>query len=436
MAKAIYEGTLTEGDIDPDMVNLVGKHLTQAVVNGYGKDFPDVAYGTPDHEMLANLQKNVYSFSAAKNYQELKSLTMAITDDNGKVRKFSEFSRIAQQIDKQYNVTWLQTEYNTAIGSGQMAGRWVEFEKNKDIMPLLRYQTSGDARVRTEHRLLDNITRPMDDEFWDKYYPPNGWGCRCDVLQIPSGAETPADKLNHPEVPPMWSVNLAKRGLAFPPNHQYFNGVPEVIIEKGKGLIDDYTEEDIKTLLSNKDFQKAKKIVESDPKYQNQPGFTTDELATICHYTSQGYADLNSQLRSGNLSKFNTAFEKVLNATLDKLPKDTQLSYFRGTSLPKEVIDTYEMHWKNNIPKTEQFFYSTSKEFTIADEMGSARKGEFKCIFNVYSKNGRDVSKLSNAVSPESEVLLKSKTRFDVMNVKPKTIGNETTYEIDLVEKD
>lgn len=247
MAKAIYDGTLTQGDIDPEMTTLVAKHLHEAVLKGYGLTSPriggnegGIAYNTPDHEMLANLQKNVYSFSAAKNYQELKSLTLALTGDDGKLRKFKDFSNVAKQIDKQYNVTWLQTEYNTAIGSGQMAGRWVEFEKNKDIMPLLRYQTSGDARVRNEHRALDNITRPVDDDFWDKYYPPNGWGCRCDVVQLPNGTETPADKLNHPEVPPMWSVNLAKRGLAFPPNHQYFNGVPEVIIEKGKDLIDDY----------------------------------------------------------------------------------------------------------------------------------------------------------------------------------------------------
>lgn len=242
MAQDIYDGTLTAGQIDPQMTKLVAEYLHEAVLKGYTNTRPlsevEVAYNTPDTEMIANLQKNVYQFAAAKNYQQLKDLTLALTDDNGKVRKFKEFSNVARQLNDQYNINWLQTEYNTAIGSGQMAGRWVEFEANKDAMPLLRYQTAGDARVRTDHRLLDNITRPVDDDFWDKYYPPNGWGCRCDVVQLPSGTETPADKLYHPEVPQMWSVNLAKRGLAFPPGHPFYKGVPGEIIEKGKGLIE------------------------------------------------------------------------------------------------------------------------------------------------------------------------------------------------------
>jgi hypothetical protein len=45
--------------------------------------------------MLANLQTDVYHFSAAKNYQQLKSLTGALVDDDGKVRSFSDFKKAA-----------------------------------------------------------------------------------------------------------------------------------------------------------------------------------------------------------------------------------------------------------------------------------------------------------------------------------------------------
>jgi hypothetical protein len=255
------------------------------------------------------------------------------------------------------------------------------------------------------------------------------------VVQLPNGTETPTDKLNHPEVPTMWSVNLAKRGLAFPPNHQYFNGVPEKVIEKGKGLIDDYTEDDIRTLLYNKDFYRAYQVVQIHPKYQKITGFTLEELTSINHYTYKGNNDLNAELRTGNLSKFNAAFEKVLNASLNKLPNDTQLNYFRGVALNKDVIDTYSNHWKKGIPKTEDYFMSTSTDVNIARKFGQASDGKIKCIFKVRTKNGKDISKLSNATS-ESEVLLKSHSEFNIRNVKEVKTKNETYYEIDMEETD
>jgi len=236
MAKDIYEGRLTSGDISPELVKITAKHLTSAVTEGFGKSFDSIAYDTPDYEMLTNLERNVYAFSAAKNYQELKSMTLALKDDQGKIRKFSEFQKDTAKIDKQFNVNWLQTEYDTAIGSGQMAGRWVEFEKNKRIMPLLRYETAGDARVRPDHAKLNGVTRNMDDPFWDSYYPPNGWGCRCDVSQLASGSETPESRIDPPDVPPMFRVNLAKQGLAFPQAHSYYKGVPDDVLKRAQNL--------------------------------------------------------------------------------------------------------------------------------------------------------------------------------------------------------
>lgn len=31
---------------------------------------------------------------------------------------------------------------------------------------------------------LNGVTLPMSDPFWADYYPPNGWGCRCTVIQV------------------------------------------------------------------------------------------------------------------------------------------------------------------------------------------------------------------------------------------------------------
>ena len=63
------------------------------------------------------------------------------------------------------------------------------FESN-----LQQYRTAGDGKVRPEHAGLNGVTLPMDDGFWDHYYPPNGWNCRCTVVQVLRTDNVPTDK--------------------------------------------------------------------------------------------------------------------------------------------------------------------------------------------------------------------------------------------------
>lgn len=60
----------------------------------------------------------------------------------------------------------------------------------------LQYRTQRDKKVRPEHAALDRVTLPMSDTFWQEYYPPNGWNCRCTVIQVRKSKypETPHDE--------------------------------------------------------------------------------------------------------------------------------------------------------------------------------------------------------------------------------------------------
>lgn len=241
IARGLYNGTINAGEISAAMTKLVADELFKAVVDGFGKDFPAIDYATPDYNMLIQLEKNCFHFSGAKNYQMLKSMSLALRDENGKTRTFKDFKEEATKISDSYLGSHLRTEYDTAIGSAQMAGKWVDFEQNEEAAPYLRYDTVGDARVRPAHKELDGVIKRVKDPFWNVYYPPNGWRCRCDVTQLLHGAETPTHSISLPDdVPPIFQTNMAKDGLAFPPNHPYYVDMPAHLLRKAEALKDSH----------------------------------------------------------------------------------------------------------------------------------------------------------------------------------------------------
>lgn len=80
----------------------------------------------------------------------------------------------------------LETIFRTQLQMAFQAGRY-QAEQHPDIQEILwgyKYVTTGDDRVRDEHAALDGVTLPKDDPFWQRFYPPNGWNCRCQVIPI------------------------------------------------------------------------------------------------------------------------------------------------------------------------------------------------------------------------------------------------------------
>lgn len=64
-----------------------------------------------------------------------------------------------------------------------MAAKWERFAEDGDRY-YLQYRTANDGKVRPTHAALHGVTLPMSDPFWEEYYPPNGWNCRCTAIQV------------------------------------------------------------------------------------------------------------------------------------------------------------------------------------------------------------------------------------------------------------
>lgn len=148
-----------------------------------------------------------------------------MVDESGQVRSFSSFKAEAQKVGNIFNKNWLKTEYQHAIAASQSASNWESFKLTKKALPLLQYDTAQDDRVRPEHAALQGVTKPINDSFWNSFYPPNGFGCRCGVRQLADGDVTPNEKINYPDekgVPPSFRTNVGKTGEAFPKDLPFF----------------------------------------------------------------------------------------------------------------------------------------------------------------------------------------------------------------------
>jgi SPP1 gp7 family putative phage head morphogenesis protein len=80
----------------------------------------------------------------------------------------------------------LETIFRTQLQSSYSAGRWVA-DQDPDIQEILwgyKYVTAGDDRVRETHAELDGVTLPKDHPFWQTFWPPNGYNCRCQVIPL------------------------------------------------------------------------------------------------------------------------------------------------------------------------------------------------------------------------------------------------------------
>lgn len=133
--------------------------------------------------MRAKLRESDYIFSGIKTFHELNEAFPSLLNEKGNRKPFNQFLNDVQKIDDTYNKAYLNAEYNHAQASAEMAAKWEGYEEDGDEY-YLQYRTAGDDKVRPEHAALNGVTLPQSDPFWDEYFPPNGWNCRCTVVQV------------------------------------------------------------------------------------------------------------------------------------------------------------------------------------------------------------------------------------------------------------
>lgn len=177
-----------------------------------------------------HLQESDWMFSGMKTFHELNEAFPSLLDEDGNRKPFEQFLKDVQTIDSTYNRNYLSAEYNFAQASAEMAAKWENYTEDGDEY-LLQYRTAGDDKVRPEHAELNGVTLPPSDSFWDTYYPPNGWNCRCTVVQVLKDeyGQTPHDEamqrgakaMSNEKTAKMFAFNPGKEERTFPDYNPY-----------------------------------------------------------------------------------------------------------------------------------------------------------------------------------------------------------------------
>jgi SPP1 gp7 family putative phage head morphogenesis protein len=241
MMKALYGQRGAQLDID-----ILASDEAQSFINAHAgildSTFKQVRM---TDKMRERLTRSNYIFSGIKTFHELNEAFPSLIDEDGNRKPFERFLNDVRKIDETYNANYLHAEYNFVQASAEMAAKWEQYSEDGDRY-LLQYRTAHDDKVRPEHAALDRITLPMSDPFWESYYPPNGWNCRCTVVQVRRGKyeETPhneamsrGEEVLNGEKLSIFRFNSGKQGKTMPDYNPYtIKRCNDCDVAKGGGI--------------------------------------------------------------------------------------------------------------------------------------------------------------------------------------------------------
>lgn len=232
VARSMFSRHTTTPAVDTNTTMKTFSTLYEAVEKKAGEMSIDLShYSDTRASTLIRLRTNLLTFVAFKNYNQSAEMMKALIDEKGNIRSWSSFERAVIALDEKYNRNWLRAEYNTVTAAAQTAAQWADFERSKHLFPYLIYKTQDDNKVRPAHALLHDVAKHIDDPFWDSYYPPNGWNCRCYILQSRSDQGYVSEPSAYPDDkshPPAFRTNPGKSGKIWNDKHPYFDLLPDV----------------------------------------------------------------------------------------------------------------------------------------------------------------------------------------------------------------
>lgn len=209
-------------EIEPSAWREVLRILNEGAVKGLTQG------GDRQHtpQFLQAIKHSNEVFSAFKCHSMGVKMAERLHDKDGNLRPFKEWREAVQPIASHHVGAWLKTEYDTAVLRAHQGSLWQEFERNKDILPNLRWMPTTSVSPENVHKgyWTSRLTLPVDDPFWQDNHPANRWNCKCSLEATSDKADTGhvAEMARQDNTSQQGLENNPRDGRLFSDKHPYF----------------------------------------------------------------------------------------------------------------------------------------------------------------------------------------------------------------------
>lgn len=220
--RKIYDGFDVSREIEPSAWREVLRILNEGAVKGLTQG------GERQHtpQFLQAIKHSNEVFSAFKCHSMGVKMAERLRDKEGNLRPFKEWREAVQPIASHHVGAWLKTEYDTAVLRAHQGSLWQEFERNKDILPNLRWMPTTSVSPENVHKgyWTSRLTLPVDDPFWQDNHPANRWNCKCSLEATSDKADTGhvAEMARQDNTAQQGLENNPRDGHLFSDKHPYF----------------------------------------------------------------------------------------------------------------------------------------------------------------------------------------------------------------------
>ena len=224
-------------DIEINLFNEICDRINEAARKGFDES------GTvdPDDDFRAAILRNNEVFVAFKVHRMQNDMARLLLDSNGNLKPFEQWRKEVMPIASHQVGQWLRTEYNTAVIRAHQAADWRQFEREKDVLPNLRWMPSTSVNPGKDHMIFWGTVRPIDDPFWNEHRPGDRWNCKCDLSSTDDPVTEIPDFTKKDNPHPGLDNNPGKDGKLFSDTHPYIaNAYPgaKKAVERLMGKLD------------------------------------------------------------------------------------------------------------------------------------------------------------------------------------------------------
>lgn len=173
----------TTAGFDVQFIEAIAYALNREVV------LPDNYYNV----MTPIQRQQAVSIAGLAQTEQIKHVMGLVNEQLVDGGTFADFQKAVKAGDIDINLPKhrLDNIFRTNIQGAYGRGRWYQQQANKDERPYLMRDGINDIRQRDSHRKMDGVVRHIDDPFWNEFYPPDGYRCRCIARSLTkSQAET------------------------------------------------------------------------------------------------------------------------------------------------------------------------------------------------------------------------------------------------------